>query len=128
MIKKELNATMERYFGVFRNEDDMKEGVRRIRRLKERYQNISIDDKSNAFNTDLIFTIEVGYMLDLAEIVAIGALNRKESRGAHYRIDYPKRDDVNWLKHTLAYYTKEGPRFDHTPITITKWKPVERKY
>ncbi|MBO8182111.1 MAG: succinate dehydrogenase/fumarate reductase flavoprotein subunit [Archaeoglobus sp.] len=127
-IKKELNAAMERYFGVFRNEDDMKEGVRRIRRLKERYQNISIDDKSNAFNTDLIFTIEVGYMLDLAEIVAIGALNRKESRGAHYRLDYPKRDDVNWLKHTLAYYTKEGPRFDHTPITITKWKPVERKY
>ncbi len=127
-IKKELNSTMEEYFGVFRSEDKMRKGIKKIKELKERYKNVSIEDKSKAFNTDLTFAIEVGYMLDLAEIVAIGALNRKESRGAHYRMDYPRRDDANWLKHTLAYYTKDGPRFDYIPVTITKWQPVERKY
>jgi succinate dehydrogenase / fumarate reductase flavoprotein subunit len=127
-IKRELNATMEENFGVFRNERDMLEGIRRIRELKKRYQNISVEDKSKAFNTDLIFAMEVGYMLDLAEVVAMGALKRKESRGSHYRVDYPKRDDENWLKHTLAYYSKDGPRFEYIPVRITKWQPVERRY
>ena len=127
-IKKELNAAMERHFGVFREEKNMREGIKKIKELKDRYSKVSIEDKSKAFNTDLTFAIEVGYMLDLAEVVAIGALKRKESRGAHYRLDYPKRDDSNWLKHTLAYYTKGGPRFDYLPVTITKWEPVERKY
>jgi len=64
----------------------------------------------------------------VAEIVVVSALARTESRGAHYRLDYPKRDDVNWLKHTLAYYTPEGPRLDYIPVRITRWKPEERKY
>ncbi|MCD6493047.1 MAG: succinate dehydrogenase/fumarate reductase flavoprotein subunit [Archaeoglobaceae archaeon] len=127
-IKKELNETMENYFWIFREGDGMLKGVKKIQELKERYKNVEINDKSRDFNTDLTSAIEIGYMLDLAEVVAIGALKRQESRGAHYRLDYPKRDDENWLKHTLAYYTPEGPKFDYKPVSITKWEPVERKY
>jgi len=85
-------------------------------------------DKRSGFNTDLLQSMEVGFMLDVAEVVAIGAYTRTESRGAHYRLDYPNRDDENWLKHTLAYYTPEGPKLDYIPVTITKWEPVERTY
>ena len=127
-IKTELNQTMDKNLWIFRDENGLLEAVKKIKELKDRYTKVSIEDKSKAFNTDLTFAIEVGYMLDLAEVVAIGALKRKESRGAHYRTDYPKRDDSNWLKHTLAYYTKDGPEFDYIPVTITKWEPVERKY
>lgn len=127
-IKKELNETMENYFWIFREGDGMLKGVKKIQELKERYKNVEINDKSRDFNTDLTSAIEIGYMLDLAEVVAVGALKRQESRGAHYRLDYPKRDDENWLKHTLAYYTPEGPKFDYKPVSITKWEPVERKY
>jgi len=127
-IKKELNETMEKYFWIFRTGDEMLDGIKKIRELRERYRNVEINDKSMIFNTDLISVFEIDYMLDLAEVVAIGALKRTESRGAHYRLDYPKRDDENWLKHTLAYYTPEGPKFDYIPVTITKWEPIERKY
>ena len=102
--------------------------LKKIKELKERYKNVEIVDKSKGFNTDLISTIELGYMLDLAEVVAYCALLRRESRGAHYRLDYPKRDDENWLKHSLAYKTADGVKVDYIPVTITKWKPVERKY
>ena len=127
-LKKELNETMDKNLWIFRNENELKEAVKKIKELKERYGNIEIVDKSRGFNTDLVSTIEIGYMLDLAEVVAIGALLRTESRGAHYRLDYPERDDKNWLKHTLAYYTPDGPKFDYIPVKITKWQPVERKY
>jgi len=127
-LKEELNGTMDKNMWIFREENGLKEAVKKIRELKERYKNIEINDKSKKFNTDLISAIEIGYMLDLAEVVAMGALLRRESRGAHYRLDYPKRDDNNWLKHTLAYYTPDGPKFDYIPVTITKWQPVERKY
>lgn len=106
----------------------MKKAVQKIKELKERYKDVKITDKSKSFNTDLIYTIEIGYMLDLAEAVAVCALFRKESRGAHYRLDYQKRDDVNWLKHSLAYKTADGVKVDYAPVTITKWEPVERKY
>jgi len=102
-IKKELNETMDNNMWIFREEEGLKEAVKKIQELKERYRNVEINDKSRGFNTDLTSAIEIGYMLDLAEVVAIGALKRKESRGAHYRLDYPKRDDENWLKHTIAW-------------------------
>ena len=127
-IKKELNEIMDKNLWIFREESGIKEAVKKIRELKERYRNVEIMDSSRKFNTDLISTFEVGYMLDLAEVVAMGALLRTESRGAHYRLDYPERDDENWLKHTLAFYTPEGPRFEYIPVTITRWEPVERKY
>ncbi len=127
-IKKELNETMDKNLWIFRRAEGIKEAIRKIKELKERYRNVEIVDRERKFNTDLLTAFEVGFMLDLAEVVAIGALNRTESRGAHFREDYPKRDDVNWLKHTLAYYTPDGPKFDYIPVTITKWEPVERKY
>jgi succinate dehydrogenase / fumarate reductase flavoprotein subunit len=127
-IKSELNKTMDENLWIFRNEEGMMDALRKINELKERYANISITDKSRRFNTDLTFAIEVGFMLDLAEVVVLGALKRKESRGAHFRTDYPERDDENWLKHTLAHYTKDGIEFSYIPVEITKWEPVERKY
>ncbi len=128
VIKKELNETMDRNLWIFRDREGMEEAVKKIRELKERYGNVEVSDTSRRFNTDMLSTIEVGYMLDLAEVVATAALLREESRGAHYRLDYPKRDDKNWLKHSLAHRTPEGPKFEYIPVTITKWEPVERKY
>ncbi len=127
-IKKELNETMDKNVWIFRTESELKDAVAKIKELKERYKDVEINDTRKGFNTDLLATMEIGYMLDLAEVVAIAALKRTESRGAHYRLDYPKRDDVNWLKHSMAYYTPDGPRFEYIPVTITKWQPVERKY
>jgi len=127
-IKRELNETMDKNLWIFREERGMKEAVKKIRELKERYKNVEVVDKHRGFNTDLIQTLEIGYMLDLAEVVAICALLRQESRGAHYRLDYPKRDDENWLKHSLAYKTADGVKVDYLPVTITKWKPTERRY
>ena len=87
-----------------------------------------VNDVGRVFNYNLQDVLEVGVMLELAEVVAKGALNRKESRGGHARTDYPSRDDTNWLKHTLALRTSDGPSFSFAPVTITLWKPVERKY
>lgn len=80
------------------------------------------------FNIELQWALEVGFMLELSEIITKGALLRKESRGAHYRIDFPERDDTNFLKHTMARYTVNGPEFYYIPVTITKWKPAPRVY
>lgn len=127
-LRKELNETMDNYVGIFRDENGLKVAVKKIKELKERYRNVEIHDKSRGFNTNLVSTMETSFLLDLAEVVATATLLRTESRGAHYRTDYPKRDDVNWLKHSLAYYTPDGPKFDYIPVTITKWQPTERKY
>lgn len=99
-----------------------------LRELRARYRHIGVDAKHRKFNLDLLRTIELGGMLDIAEATAVGALARKESRGAHSRLDFKTRDDANWLKHTLAYYTPEGARLEYKPVTITKWPPEERKY
>mgnify|MGYP005842502509 CR=1 FL=1 len=127
-IRKELRETMDHLVGVFRDEESLKVASQKIRGLKGRYQDIRITDKGRAYNTDLVRALELENMLDLAEVVVLGALARKESRGAHARRDYKKRDDENWLKHTLAYWTPEGPRFEYSPVNITIWEPVERKY
>ncbi len=127
-IKEELNKTMDKNFWIFREESSMKEGIEKLRELKGRYRDIEVFDKGKRFNTDLIFALELGFLLELAEAVALCAFERKESRGAHYRLDYPERDDKNWLKHSLIYKTKDGPKLDYIPVTITKWQPTERKY
>jgi len=127
-IKQELRQTMDQYVGVFRTGEGLEKALSKIRELKQRFKNVFIKDKSRAFNTDLTTTLEVENLLDLAEVVVLGGLERKESRGAHARRDFPKRDDDNWLKHTLAYYTPEGPKLDYKPVNITTWKPIERKY
>ena len=94
----------------------------------ERYARVGIQDHGRTFNTDLMETIELGFMLDCAELVIAGALAREESRGGHYREDFPERDDVNWLKHTLAYLEPEGVRMSSKPVTITRFQPKERVY
>lgn len=127
-IRRDLRETMDHLVGVFRDEDALRAASQKIRGLKRRYQDIRITDKGKAYNTDLVRALELENMLDVAEVVALGALARTESRGAHARRDYKKRDDENWLKHTLAFWTPEGPRFEYSPVNITIWEPVERKY
>ncbi len=128
MIRREMQNTMTQYAYVFRDGKGLEEGLRKIRELKRRFGKGRVDDKSKEFNQNFINVLEVDAMLEVAEVVLVSALARTESRGAHYRLDYPKRDDVNWLKHTLAYRTPEGPRLEYIPVKITKWEPKERKY
>ncbi len=127
-IRDDLRNNMDRNVGVFRTEEGLTRSLKNIENLKSRYANITIQDKSRVFNMELEWALELGFMLDLAEIITKGALLRKESRGAHYRDDFPKRDDVNFLKHTIATYSKDGPIISYRPVVITKWQPTERSY
>ncbi len=127
-IRSDLGTAMDRYAGVFKTESGLKEGMKAIRDLKKRYENITVEDSSRVFNLQLQWALEVGFMLDLAELIVKGALLRTESRGAHYRNDFPKRDDVNFLKHTIATYDRNGPEISYKPVVITKWQPTERHY
>ena len=127
-IRKELRKTLDASMGVFRTGEQMQAGLIKVRELKERYKFISLKDKSLRYNTDLERAIETGFMIDVAEVATLGALTRTESRGGHSRRDYKTRDDEKWLKHTMAHFTSEGPRLDYSPVDISMWKPVERKY
>ncbi len=127
-IRAELRQSMDATMGVYRTGPEMRAGLEKIRELKRRYECIHVADKSLLYNTDLIHALETGFMLDAAEVATAGALAREESRGGHARRDFPARDDVKWLKHTLATLTPDGPRLDYLPVAITLWQPVERKY
>lgn len=127
-IRKELRRTLDVNMGVFRTGEQMQTGLNKIRELKERYKHISLKDKSLRYNTDLERALETGFMIEVAEVATLGALTRTESRGGHARRDYQTRDDENWLKHTMAYFTGNGPKLDYIPVDISMWKPVERKY
>ncbi|AWE52034.1 succinate dehydrogenase flavoprotein subunit [Streptomyces nigra] len=132
-IRRELQETMDANVMVFRTEQTIKTAVEKIAELRERYKNVSIQDKGKRFNTDLLEAIELGNLLDLAEVMAVSALARKESRGGHYREDYPNRDDVNFMRHTMAYREvgddgTESIRLDYKPVVQTRYQPMERKY
>ena len=127
-LRKELQKTMDSNVAVYRTGSDLETALNKIKELKQRLLDIQVNDRGRIYNTDLLSALETDNLLDLAEVIAAGALARTESRGAHSRRDFPKRDDVNWLKHTLAYYTPTGPRLDYIPVNITMWQPVERKY
>jgi succinate dehydrogenase / fumarate reductase flavoprotein subunit len=127
-IRKELQQLMMNDIGVFRIEEEMKRAVADIRALRERYRHVTLEDKGREFNTELLEALELGYLLDLADVTAESALARQESRGAHSREDYPKRDDENWLKHTLAYRVDGGVELRFKPVTITRFEPKPRKY
>jgi len=127
-IRIELAQTMWDKVGIFREEKPMLEAVEKVKELKERYKLLAPGDSGKIFNTALINYIELGYLLDLAEAIATTAVLRKESRGAHARRDYPNRDDENFLKHSLAYYTPEGPKVEYCEVKITKYQPQERTY
>ncbi|MEB3862226.1 MAG: succinate dehydrogenase/fumarate reductase flavoprotein subunit [Desulfurococcales archaeon] len=129
-IRSELRNTMGTYFYVIRDGAGMEAGLAKIVELRKRFWgNAYVEDKSSIYNTDLVMALETANMLDAALLSAKAALERKESRGAHYRVDYPKRDDDQWLKHTLALrYGDNDARLLYEPVRITTWKPVERKY
>jgi succinate dehydrogenase/fumarate reductase flavoprotein subunit len=127
-LRDTMAQTMTDKIGVFREGKAMAEALATIKELRARYRRIGVDAKHRKFNLDLLRTIELGGMLEAAEVIAAGALARQESRGAHSRLDFPKRDDVNWMRHTLAYYTPDGPRLEYELVVQTKWQPEERKY
>ncbi|MFE5211436.1 succinate dehydrogenase flavoprotein subunit [Streptomyces sp. NPDC056600] len=132
-IRRELQDTMDANVMVFRTEQTIKAAVDKIGELRERFRNVSIQDKGKRFNTDLLEAVELGNLLELAEVMAVSALARKESRGGHYREDYPNRDDVNFMRHTMAYreVAEDGStsiRLDYKPVVTTRYQPMERKY
>jgi succinate dehydrogenase / fumarate reductase flavoprotein subunit len=129
-LRHAMQRTMSRHVGVFRTEEGMAQAVEDIRALKERYRtDLHIDDRGKIFNHDMLEAWELGALLDVAEITAVSALARKESRGAHSRDDYQKRDDENWLKHTLAHRAPDGSiTLTYKPVVITKYEPKERVY
>ncbi|HEU4515584.1 MAG TPA: succinate dehydrogenase flavoprotein subunit [Nocardioidaceae bacterium] len=133
-IRAELQATMDINAQVYRDEGSLKQALSDIEGLKARYVNISVQDKGRRYNTDLLEAIELGFLLDLAEVLVVSALARNESRGGHYREDYPNRDDVNFMRHTMAYREKTDDgagyriRLDYKPVVQTRYEPMERKY
>ena len=127
-IRRDMQSSVEKGAGIYRTEEELKETCETIRRLRERFERVGLDDRSNAFNTELTSALELGYMLEVAEALAHSALQRRESRGSHARSDFEARDDERFLRHSLAYRTPDGPRIEYLPVTITRWKPEERKY
>jgi succinate dehydrogenase / fumarate reductase flavoprotein subunit len=127
-IRAEMQEIMTRDCSVYRNEKDLEAALDKISELKERYGNVKIDHLGKSFNTDLMDALELGALLNLAECVLVSAKARRESRGAHFRDDYPERDDGNWLKHSLAQKTDDGPRLSYKPVTITRFQPKARTY
>ncbi|WP_059013028.1 succinate dehydrogenase flavoprotein subunit [Streptomyces specialis] len=133
VLRKALQETMDKNAMVFRTEQTLKEALEDIAELRARYRNVSVQDKGRRFNTDLLEALELGNLLELAEVLVVSALARNESRGGHYREDYPNRDDVNFMRHTMAYREVDADgnqsiRLDYKPVVQTRYQPMERKY
>jgi len=132
-IRKAMQDTMDMNAQVYRTEATLKQALSDVKELQRRFQNVAIHDKGERYNTELLEAIELGFLLDLAELLVIGALERKESRGGHAREDYQSRDDVNFMRHTMAYrhIGDDGQttvRLDYKPVVVTRYEPMERKY
>src|SRR2546421_438817 len=128
-IRDELASTMHENFGVFRREEQMERQGDIVASLGERYERVVVEDKGSVFNNDLTQTLELGFLLELAECMVVCGLARKESRGAHARpYDYPDRDDESYMRHTLVTWEDGGPKLAWKPVTVTKWQPQERTY
>ena len=128
LLRRRMQTLMMEYGSVFRTEDGLKKGIEEIRSLKKRYEDIEVLDKGTRFNFEWMEAIELGHMLDLSEVILKSALDRKESRGAHFREDFPKRDDQSFLGHTLAFKTSRGPEVKQKPVKITRFQPQARIY
>jgi succinate dehydrogenase / fumarate reductase flavoprotein subunit len=128
ILRRELQETMDMNAQVYRTDETLRLALSDVRSISARYKNVGIMDRGQRYNTDLLEAIEFGFLLDLAEVLVVGALERKESRGGHAREDYPNRDDVNFMQHTMAYKTADGIKLDYKPVVITRYQPMERKY
>jgi succinate dehydrogenase / fumarate reductase flavoprotein subunit len=128
VLRIEMQNVMMEHCSMFRQEEGLSKVLSVIKSLKNRYEGVAIDNRERRFNTDLLEALELESLLGLANVILDSAIARKESRGAHFREDYPIRDDQNWLKHTLAQRTGNGPRLFYKPVTITKFKPKPRVY
>jgi len=128
-LRAEMQKTMEESAGIYRTASVLEEAARKLRELQERFHDVSLEDRTYTFNTELIAVLELSYMLDVAEAIVHSALQRRESRGSHQRTDYPKRDDTQFLAHSLATRGENGsPRIEYLPVTITRWPPAQRVY
>jgi succinate dehydrogenase flavoprotein subunit len=128
-LRAEMHLVMEESAGIYRTETVLKEAVGKVKRLQERFQDLTLDDNSYTFNTELTAALELSYMLDVAQTIVQSALERRESRGSHQRTDYPQRDDDRFLANSLAFRTEDGsPRIEYFPVTITRWPPGKRVY
>ena len=127
-IRHEMQVAMEEGAGIYRTEDSLQQTCEKLAELRDRFNNINLDDKTLTFNTELVSALELDSMLDVAQALAHSALKRKESRGSHQRTDYPERNDDTYLNHSLAYMSDDGPRIDYKDVVITRWPPGERVY
>jgi succinate dehydrogenase / fumarate reductase flavoprotein subunit len=127
-LRDEMKALMTFQVGIFRKESDFLSAREKIRELKKRLKRISPEQKGLAFNYELIQYLELSGMIHLAEVIVEGAVARKESRGSHFRVDFPNRNDEHWLRHTMAFKTAEGVKLDYKKVTITSYPPKERTY
>ena len=127
-VRQEMTKSLESGAGIYRTEESLRKTCSTVARLRERFQNIHLDDHSVSFNTELMSALELEFMLDVAQALAHSALRRTESRGSHQRTDYPARDDKNFLKHSLAFRTDAEPRIEYKDVVITRWPPGERVY
>ena len=127
-LRLEMGIAMDEHAAVFRTEEGMQAALSTLRKLKQRYGKLSVRHKGRVYNTDLIFHLELGYMLDAAETTLLGGLARKESRGAHFRKDMPERNDAEWLHHTLVNNHADKPVVSYLPVTTTRWEPEKRAY
>jgi succinate dehydrogenase / fumarate reductase flavoprotein subunit len=128
VIRKELQDTMDKNAQVYRTEESLNEALDKIKELRQRYEHIQVQDRGMRFNTDLLEAIELGFLLDLAEVLAFTARERRESRGGHFREDFETRDDEKFMVHSMAYKTESDIKIDWKPVTITNYPPMERKY
>jgi fumarate reductase flavoprotein subunit len=128
-VRTDMQHAMEGSVGIFRDTDSLLTGVEKLGELRERFEKATLEDTSRTFNTELVAALELGFMLDVAETMVVSALRREESRGAHQRTDFPRRDDTRFLAHTLVTRRPDGaPQVEYLPVTITRWPPGERVY
>ena len=127
-VRSELASTMHQNVGVYREGQGLQQALDKVNDLKARYGSVALSNKDGAYNPSLASLVELGNMLDVAQVIVASALAREESRGAHYRTDFPERDDANWLQHTVASYGPEAPTMSYKPVAITQWQPQRRAY
>ena len=127
-VRLGMGESMNRNLAVYRNQEGMEESLGDMEQLQKRFKTVPVENKGKVFNTDLVFGLELGFMLDVAPSIVVSALDRKDSRGAQARTDFPDRDDENWMKHLVVHKGETGPEITYAPVSITKWQPEERKY